>query len=163
MIVAPPTEGEYVAVGDIQFGPGQLLSAEHLHVIQKPSNTEVPIAILDDSVRWSDDSLITVELAFPTSSAEVATSQYWAEIGEKRTQNFDREKSSLPTIAFAVGDPPPETPLEDSAFAGVLTVHVVEDSAAYYWYSYWCLVPITGILGLLVWRKIRLWRSGGSR
>jgi len=138
---------------------GALSSADKLRAAILPGDEEVPLAVLETS-RWPDGSLMIARVAFPAAASAGAGRTLWiAWDGPARARNFIPD-SNAPRAAFSVGPEQESSETRASQSSIVMAAPVGQMMARLdrhpELYYYWHLIPIAAILGLLIYRKVRM-------
>lgn len=151
-------EDTWLIQGALSFVPGVVTSPDQFRIVEEPGSREVPVAVVGE-VPYPDGSLMFVEICFPLTLEQARSKQYWLTADpEGRSLHYDYDpEGGLPTLEFSlreVGEQSgePVGPSLDMT-VGELMVRVDQHPELYY---YWYLIPIAGILGLLIWRKVHL-------
>ncbi len=145
-----PGTVKYKAVGLVPFPPEVISSTANLRIINALSNREVPSFIIEES-RWPDNSLMLVKIGFVVESEGWQTQQYWLEWGKEISRSSARARE-LPETTFHLVEGLPDE-AEDIINVGTMIIKVEQQAAVRY---YWHLVPITVLLSIVIWRKVRL-------
>jgi hypothetical protein len=133
----------------VTFAPGDLSSSDNVAVFEIAAAKQVFAEVATLST-WPDGSAQIVEVAFPVEPS-AGLRWFWAVYGPSVRRTAEAPATRPDEDVQAVeGDPPLE--INDTTL-GTMLVRVEPHADLYYW-GY--LVPITGVLGWLTWRKFRL-------
>lgn len=153
--VLVPAPGAYAVKGFRAFPPGTLASADRLRILTVGSTCEeVPATVLA-AASWTDGSVKLAEIAFAFEAGRDGPAYFWVECGPQVTRAKPGQaaiQSPAQTLYFEEAEvPSPDFDLG----AGTMLVRVERHPDLWY-YAYF--VPTAAILGLLIWRKVRLGR-----
>ena len=139
----------------MELAPGVATEPTQFRIVavsDEPGGGEVPFAVLGEA-RWPDGSLMAVELCFPLAAEDVADTRYWLEPADSTSPKWYTGPRDLPRLRFRLNESAQEAPVDVGVDVGEMMVRVDQRPELYY---YWYLIPIGAILGLLIWRKVRL-------
>ena len=146
----PPGPGKYLVTGRVSFNPGTLDSTDRIRILIVPGTGTVDMAVLG-SDNWPGGGVMSADIAFVATEEWILGRQHVIEWGgEKRSRTVPVD-TSLPELAFKLGQEP--EPGETTVPVGALVVKVRKHPDVYY---YWYLVPIGAIIAVLIWRKIQM-------
>ncbi len=144
----------YAARGFCAFAPGAVPSAENLRVLTVGTTCDEIAATVRAAASWADGSVKLAQIAFPVEARVEGAMYFWVEWGPglSRTRPAPVLQGAAQTLYFEEAEvPSPEFDIG----AGTLLVRVERHPDLWY-YGYF--VPTAAILGLLVYRKLRLGR-----
>lgn len=139
--------------GSLSFPPASLPAPSNLRLVDR-NGAEIA-ARVSVSKTWFDGSVMLVEIGFMGTKERERS--VWIEWDGGIAAG--RRLSLAPAAAgalFQVVDEAGDLKVKGEVDVGTLVVRVEKHAALYY---YWYLVPLTLILGALLWRKYRLRRK----
>lgn len=150
-----PAPGRCVVTGFCAFAPGAAASAESVRVVAVGATADEVPANVRPAASWADGSLKLAEVTFVTDVPRAGDLYVWLEWGPdvRRALPGPAELGALPQpLYFEEAEvPSPDFDLG----AGMMLVRVERHPDLWY---YACYVPAAAIIGLLVWRKVKLSR-----
>lgn len=138
--------------GTVSFPPSVLKSVNSIRLWDFKSGREVP-GVVVSSRAWFDGSVMSAGIAFRASKDQER--RIWAEWGQgvKGTLKPGRAPWTAKPVEFRFFEEGDDVKLQGEVNVGTLVVRVERNAGIYYW---WYLVPIAGIVGFVLWRKLRL-------
>jgi hypothetical protein len=146
--VVLPEAGRFVAKGFLGFPPSAVPSAENIRVLLTGAQCDEVPSEVRSAATWPDGSVKVADISFPVQGSQAGSLYFWVEWGAQ-TRRIHWQAASEAAVYFQEAEAP--TPDFDMP-AGTLLVRVEQHPDLWY-YSY--LVPTVGIIGILVWRKVR--------
>ena len=138
--------------GNLSFPPSVVRLTASIRLRDFKSGVDVP-GVLTASRMWFDGSVMAVEFAFRATKAQER--RIWAEWGTgiRGSLKPGRIPRGAKVMEFRIFEEGDQVRMQGEVNVGTLVVRVERHAGAYYW---WYLIPIAGIVGFVLWRKLKL-------